>query len=105
MAGKYKIGKFEFDTYQEYVRGVEDVKKIEKITGSVDIYDPETAIRLYRAMRERRILFYSKIGKQFFLDIADIVAENTKGSMESLEKAKRKQCVQTGGEKSSALYV
>ena len=78
MAGRYKIGRCKFDTYQEYVWGVEDVKKIEKITHSVDIYEPDTALRLYEAIRERRIKFYSKIGQQFFLDIADIVAENTK---------------------------
>lgn len=82
MAKKYKIGKFEFDTYEEYVRGMADVKKIYKITHSVDIYDPDTALRLYQNIRAKKIRFYSKIGRQFFVDIADIVAENTQNIME-----------------------
>lgn len=91
MAKKYKIGKFEFDTYEEYVRGMADVKKIYKITHSVDIYDPDTALRLYQNIRAKKIRFYSKIGRQFFVDIADIVAENTQNIMEEqIEKKEPK---------------
>lgn len=54
-----------------------DVKKIYDITHSVDIYDPDTALRLYQLIRTKKLKFYSKIGKQFFVDIADIVAKNT----------------------------
>lgn len=86
MARGYKIGKFEFDTYEEYVRGMADVKKIHKITHSVDIYDPDTALRLYQSIRAKKIRFYSKIGRQFFIDIADIVAENTQSFMDEQEE-------------------
>lgn len=87
MAKGYKIGKFEFDTYEEYARGMADVKKIHKITHSVDIYDPDTALRLYQNIRAKKIRFYSKIGRQFFIDIADIVAESTQSIMEEQEEA------------------
>ena len=91
MAKRYKIGKFEFDTYDEYVRGMTDVKKIHNITHSVDIYDPDTALRLYQNIRAKKIEFYSAIGRQFFLDIADIVAENTQNIMEEQEEPQEPQ--------------
>ena len=43
----YKIGNFTFDTEEEYARGLEDAKKIEKIQSTVDLNEPETALRLY----------------------------------------------------------
>ena len=85
MARRYKIGKFEFDSYEEYARGMADVKKIDKITHSVDIYDPDTALRLYQNIRAKKIRFYSKIGRQFFIDIADIVADSTQTIMDEQE--------------------
>lgn len=94
MAQKYRIGKFEFDTYEEYVRGKVDVNKIRKITQSVNIYDPDTALRLYQSIRSKKIKFYSKIGRQFFLDLADILADNagaeSKKKKELLDKQQKK---------------
>ena len=87
MAEKYKIGKFEFDTYEEYQKGLYDVKKIRYITKEVDIHDPDAALRLYQLMKTEQIQFYSKIGKRFFLQIVDIVAKNSKEQ----EEAKKKQ--------------
>lgn len=72
----YNIGKFTFDTEEEYAKGMADVRKIEKITHTVDIHDPDTALRLYWLIRSGKLTFQSKIGKKFFLDIADIVAKN-----------------------------
>ena len=37
----YKIGNFTFDTEEEYARGLEDAKKIEKIQSTVDLNEPE----------------------------------------------------------------
>ncbi len=76
MAERYKIGKYEFETHEEYVRGMLDVRKIYKITHSIDIYEPEIASRLYQLIRTGKVRFYSKIGRQFFLDLADVVAES-----------------------------
>ena len=86
---KYKIGKFTFDTEEEYARGLADVKMIRKVTQTVDIYDPKIALRLYQSIRNGKIKIQSKIGKRFFLDLADIVADGA-------EDTRRKQ-KQTAG--------
>ncbi len=78
MAEKYKIGRFEFDTEEDYRKGLYDVKKIRYITKEVDIHDPDAALRLYNLIKTGKIQFYSKIGKRFFLQIVDIVAKNSK---------------------------
>lgn len=91
MAERYSIGRFEFDTYREYVRGLEDVRKIDEITHSVDIYDADTAARIYEAVRNGKIRFYSKIGRQFILDITDIMAENTREGIAASDKKNRKR--------------
>lgn len=88
MAEKYKIGKFEFDTYEEYQKGIHDVKKIKYITQEVDIHDPDAALRLYNLIKAGKIQFYTKIGKKFFLQIVDIVAENSKKQEEEKQKNK-----------------
>ena len=75
---QYRIGKFTFDTKEDYIRGKADVKTIYKITHSVDIYRPDVALRLYQSIRSGKIKIYSKIGEHFLLDLADIVAENAK---------------------------
>lgn len=103
MARKYQIGKYEFNTYGEYVRGMSDVKKIYKITHAVDIYDPDTALRIYQSIRGGKIKFYSKIGKRFFTDIADIVAKSSQTILEEQEstgkraggKGKKRRAVHT----------
>lgn len=75
---QYRIGKFTFDTYEDYVRGKADVKNIYKITHSVDIYRPDVALRLYQSIRSGKFKIYSEIGEHFLLDLADIVAESAK---------------------------
>ena len=77
----YKIGNFTFDTEEEYARGLEDAKKIEKIQSTVDLNEPETALRLYWLIRTGKIKFGSKVGKKFFLDIADAVAKSAAKNM------------------------
>lgn len=72
----YNIGKFTFDTEEEYAKGMADVRKIKKITQTLDIHDPDAALRLYWLIRSGKIKFQSKIGKKFFIDITDIVAKN-----------------------------
>lgn len=94
MGKKYRIKGIEFDTYEEYLKGLADVKKIYNIVGKVDINDPDTALRLYNLIRDGKIKLYSKIGKRFFLDIADIVAQNAETMIDELETDERKQRVQ-----------
>lgn len=86
MAKKYRIGKFSFDTREEYNLGMTDVKNIYKITHSVDIYDPNIALSLYQAIRTGKIELHSRIGTRFFLDLADIVAKNAEISEEEKER-------------------
>lgn len=98
---EYKIGRFEFDTYEEYVRGMADVRNIEKITHSVDIYDPDTALRLYQSIKSGRIKIYSKIGRRFFLDLADIVVEHASQAGRE-EKQEQKSSKRQGKKRDSA---
>lgn len=87
---KYSIGKFTFDTYEDYVRGQADVRNIRKITDSVDIYRPDVALRLYQSIRSGKIKIYSEIGEHFLLDLADIVADNAKKNAQSEDTEKKK---------------
>ena len=85
----YNIGKFTFETEEEYAKGMSDVNKIDKITHKVDINDPDTALRLYWLMRSGKLTFQSKIGKKFFLDIADRVAKSAgERKLSSIENKK-----------------
>ncbi len=79
---QYRIGRFTFDTYEDYVRGQADVKNIHKITNSVDIYHPDVALRLYQSIRSGKIKIYSEIGEHFLMDLADIVAADEKKNIE-----------------------
>lgn len=97
----YNIGKFTFDTEEEYAKGMADVRKIKKITETVDIYDPDTALRLYWLVRSGKLKLQSKIGKQFFLDIADIVAENA-GKKDRQKEPKEKESKEKEPELSGA---
>lgn len=91
MAKVYRIGRFEFNTYLEYVRALEDVKKIDKITHSVDIYEPDTAYRIYRAIEDGKIVFDSKIGRRFYTDLVKIVAKSSQQPNEPPEQKKPKK--------------
>lgn len=94
---QYRIGKFTFDTYEDYVRGQVDVKNIRKITDSVDIYHPDVALRLYQSIRSGKIKIYSEIGEHFLMDLADIVADNAKKNSEltaAEERQKRNKKLQ-----------
>lgn len=96
---QYRIGKFTFDTYEEYVRGQADVKNIRRITDSVDIYRPDVALRLYRSIRSGKIRIYSEIGERFLFDLADIVAENASKAANEVPKAQKQETVEKAGKK------
>ncbi|MCI8993182.1 MAG: class B sortase [Eubacterium sp.] len=75
---KYRIGQYEFDTYEEYLDGLEDVNQIQNIIQEIDIQNPDESVGLYRLIRNGKIRFKGKIGDGFFFYISDIVAKNTK---------------------------
>ena len=94
---KFRLGDYEFDTYEEYLEAQEDLKKIDLITEEVDINDVDVAARLYTRIRNKEIVFHSKVGINFFMYLSDIVANHSmlmveeKKAQEDLKKKNRKQ--------------
>lgn len=74
----YRIGRFQFDTYTEYKKGLEDVKKIKYISDEVDINEQGVALRLYTLIRQKDIKFQSVIGEDYLLYLSDLVADDYK---------------------------
>lgn len=94
---KFRLGDYEFDTYEEYLEAQEDLKKIDLITEEVDINDVDVAARLYTRIRNKEIVFHSKVGINFFMYLSDIVANHSmlmveeKKAQEDLKKKNRKR--------------
>lgn len=94
---KYRLGDYEFDTYEEYLEAQEDLKKIDLITEEVDINDVDVAARLYTRIRNKEIVFHSKVGINFFMYLSDIVANHSmlmveeKKAEEDLKKKNKKR--------------
>ena len=96
---KYKLGDYEFDTYEEYLEAQEDLKKIDLITEAVDINDVDVAARLYTKIRSKEIIFHSKVGINFFMYLSDVVANH---SMMMAEE-KREQEIQKVKNRNKAI--
>ena len=91
MSDRYRIGDYEFDTYEEYLEAQEDVKKIDYITKEVDITDADAALRLYTLIRNKEIVFRSKIGISFSWFLTDVVAKNSQNLLEERRKQEERQ--------------
>lgn len=74
---KYRLGEYEFDTYEEYLDGEEDLKKIDIITAELDITDVDVAAKLYTRIRNKEVVFKGKVGVNFFMNLADIVVNHS----------------------------
>ena len=94
MSEKYKIGEYEFDTYEDYLAGQEDVKKIDFITKEMDITDADVDVRLYTLIRNKEIVFHSKVGISFTWYLTDLLVQNSKKLLE--EKQKKEEQRQQG---------
>lgn len=94
MSEKYKIGDYEFNTYEEYLAAQEDTKKIDFITKEVDITDPDVAVRLYTLIRNKEIVFRSKVGISFSWYLTDVLAKNSQNLLE--EKRKKEEQKEQG---------
>lgn len=90
MSGNYKVGDYEFNTYEEYLAAQEDVKKIDYITKEMDVTDADVAVRLYTLIRNKEIVFHSRIGVSFSWYLTDIVVQHS----QNLLKEKREQELQ-----------
>ncbi len=88
MTEKYKVGDYEFDTWEEYQNGLDDLKKIDVITSEMDVADIYIALGLYERVRNKEIVFKTPVGTNFFMYLADIVVS---GSKELLEERKRRE--------------
>lgn len=94
MSGKYKIGDYEFNTYEEYLAAQEDAKKIDFITKELDITDPDVAVRLYTLIRTKEIVFRTKLGLSFSWYVMDVLAQNSQKLLE--EKRQKEEQKQKG---------
>ena len=90
MSEKYRIGEYEFDTYEDYLAGQEDVKKIDFITKEMDITDADVAVRLYTRIRNKEIVFHSKVGIQFTWYLTDLVVQSSQKLLEDQRKQQEK---------------
>lgn len=92
MSGKYKIGDYEFNTYEEYLAAQEDAEKIDFITKELDITEPDVAVRLYTLIRNKEIVFRTKLGISFSWYVMDVLAQNSQKLLEEKrEKEEQKQ--------------
>lgn len=91
MAEKYKIGRHEFDSREEWENAQEDLKKIKSIVEQADIDDPKDVLAIYNLLRDGRIRFSSELGDVFFCDISDRVAQNSREMMKQQQKLKTTQ--------------
>ena len=62
---QWEIGNYKFHTREEYRAGLRDMGKIQKILKCSDVENPKTALELYNAVRDRRIIFESIVGQRF----------------------------------------
>ena len=72
----YCIGKFEFDSEQQYREALDDLEKIKYISKKMDINEPGVAQRLYSLVREGKIVFQSVIGDDYLLYLSDMMMED-----------------------------
>ena len=94
MGKKYKVGDYEFDTYEEYLAAKEDVRKIDYITKAMDITDIDVAVRLYTLIRNKEIIFHSEIGVSFSWYLTDLTVNHSRNMLE--EKHKKERQAQQG---------
>lgn len=75
---KYKIGRHEFDSKEEWENALSDLKKIKNLVEQLDIEDPEDTLVLYQLLRNGDVTFDGELGDAFFCDISDRVADNSR---------------------------
>lgn len=87
MAEKYKIGRHEFETREEWENALKDLQKIKIIVEQADIDNPEDLLVVYSLLRDGDITFNSELGAAFFCDISDRVAKNSQDLLDGKEPA------------------
>ncbi|MCR5387645.1 MAG: class B sortase, partial [Lachnospiraceae bacterium] len=87
--------------YEEYIAAEDDLQKIDLITSEMDISDIDVAVRLYTKIRNKEIIFRSKVGINFFTYLSDIVAS---GSIAMMEENKQKEIQKAKNKKAAKKY-
>lgn len=77
MEEKYRIGRHEFNSREEWKNALRDLKTIESVVDQLDIENPKDVLVIYNMIRDGKITFVSELGAAFFCDISDRVANNT----------------------------
>lgn len=61
----YRFGNFEFDTEEEYNNALDDFARIKEIKDKCDIDDPDTVKKLLFLIKNKKIVFKTKVGAAF----------------------------------------
>ncbi|BBF45122.1 hypothetical protein lbkm_3881 [Lachnospiraceae bacterium KM106-2] len=72
---KWKIGEYEFHTKEGYMEGLQDMKKIAKIKGTIDVHNADMAKQIYRKLQARQI-FHTQIGADFIRSLKETIETN-----------------------------
>ena len=65
MEEVYTLGKFSFDTEEEYQKALKELDLISKIKDKYDIYDPEVAKKVLDSIKTHSNSFSTKLGRTF----------------------------------------
>lgn len=82
---KFRLGGYYFDSFHEYRDAKADLEKIHLIESRIDMTDPKQVLRLYNTIRERQIVFRTKIGEDYFSHLGDKVADKSVGLLKDKE--------------------
>lgn len=66
---KYKIGNKEFETKEEYIAVVSDLKKIKTIKEKYDIKEPEQARKILEMLSKNPQIFQTSYGNSFINEL------------------------------------
>ena len=91
MSEKYTLGAYTFDTYDEYLDGLDDVNVIKHIVDNVDMDDMDVLLHLYDWVKNEKLVFKSPIGEAFFMDVVERVANQSQQQLEVDRKADKKK--------------
>lgn len=61
----YRFGTFEFDTEEEYNNALDDFARIKEIKDKCDLDDPDTVKKLLFLIKNKKIIFKTKVGAAF----------------------------------------
>ncbi len=82
MGKKYRIGRHEFDSREEWEKALKDTKQIKRIVDKMDLENPEDVLYIYNLIRDGEVTFSSELGAAFYYDISNRVADNTQNLLE-----------------------